>query len=81
MVIGFTVVAIVVVLVAMILTYAARISDQAQEGIQLMDEARSNTLPVWRVQEVNASATKIWRNAERARMALEGGEPSAHHAR
>ena len=73
LIIGFAVVVVVVILVAMILTYAARIRDQAEDGIGRMDMARSNTLPVWRVQEINLSATGIWRSAEAARKILEGG--------
>lgn len=71
--IGFTVVVVVVILVAMILTYAARIRDQAQDGIAAMDMARSNTNPVWGVQDINVYSTSIWRSAERARKLLEGG--------
>jgi hypothetical protein len=71
--IGFLVVVIVVILVSMILTYAARIRDQADEGIGRMDMARANTVSVWRIQEINVSATGIWRSAERARKLLEGG--------
>jgi len=71
--IGFLVVVIVVILVSMILTYAARIRDQAEEGIARMDMARANTASVWRIQEVNVSVTGIWRTAERARKLLEGG--------
>ncbi len=78
---GFTIVAVVVVLVAMILTYAARISDQAQEGIKLMDDARANTDPVWRIQEINASSTNIWRSAEKARELLEGDGNRAYNPR
>jgi len=71
--IGFLVVVIVVILVSMILTYAARIRDQAEEGIARMDMARANTVSVWRIQEINVSVTGIWRTAERARKVLEGG--------
>ncbi|MGI9098636.1 MAG: hypothetical protein ACR2H2_09145 [Solirubrobacteraceae bacterium] len=71
--IGFAVVVVVVILVAMILTYAARIRDQAQDGIGRMDMARSNTNPVWRIQEINVSSTGIWRSAQKARKLLEGG--------
>ncbi len=71
--IGFVVVVVVVILVALILTYAARIRDQAQEGIGRMDMARSNTDAVWKIQEINVSATAIWRSAEQARKLLEGG--------
>jgi len=73
--IGFAVVVVVVILVAMILTYAARILDQAVTGIGAMDMARSNTDPVWGLQDINVSATNIWRTAERARRLLEGGPP------
>ena len=75
--IGFTVVVVVVILVAMILTYAARILDQAQTGIAAMDMARANTDTVWGMQDINVSATQIWRSAEKARMLLEGSH--AYH--
>ena len=71
--IGFTIVVVVVILVSFILTYAARIRDQAIEGIWRMDMARANTVSVWRIQEINVSTTGIWRSAERARKILEGG--------
>lgn len=70
---GFTIVAVVVILAAMILTYAARIADQASEGIGSMDAARSNTLPVWEVQDINVAASGIWRSAQTARELLEKG--------
>ena len=72
--IGFTVVVVIVILVAMILTYAARIRDQAQTGIGAMDIARSNTNAVWQIQGINVAATEIWRSAEKARHLLEGGK-------
>jgi len=71
--IGFAVVVYIVICVAMILTYAARILDQANAGIAAMDMARSNTDPVWGIQDINVSATNIWRSAEKARWLLEGG--------
>ncbi len=71
--IGFAVVVYIVICVAFILTYAARILDQANTGIAAMDMARSNTDPVWGMQDINVSATHIWRTAERARRILEGG--------
>lgn len=70
--IGFAIVGVVVVLVATILTLAARIGSQAREGIESMDEARSTTLPVWEIQKINVSATAIWKAAESARKALGG---------
>ena len=71
--IGFAIVVVVALLVALILMYAARIRDQAIEGIARMDMARSNTDPVWRLQDINVAATNIWRSAEKARKLLEGG--------
>jgi len=70
LIIGFTIVAVVVVLVAIILTYAARIADQAKEGIGSMDSARSTTLPVWELQHVNVAITGIWKAAESGREIL-----------
>lgn len=69
--IGFLIVAVVVVLVATILTYAARIRDQARTAIGAMDEARETTLPIWDLQQLNGSVTGIWRSAESVRHALE----------
>ncbi|MGI8622769.1 MAG: hypothetical protein ACR2NB_04605 [Solirubrobacteraceae bacterium] len=68
--IGFGIVAVVVVLVAAILTYAARIGDQARDGIERMDDARASTLPIWNLQQLNSSATGIWRSAESVRHIL-----------
>jgi hypothetical protein len=70
--IGFLIVAVVVVLVATILTLASRIGSQARTGIEAMDEARGATLPVWEIQKINSSATAIWRAAESARKLLGG---------
>lgn len=71
--IGFAVVTVVALLVALILMYAARIRDQAITGIAAMDMARANTDPVWRLQDINGAVTGIWRSAEKARRILEGG--------
>ncbi len=71
--IGFIIVVVVVILVGMILMQASRIGSQALDGIDLMDEARENTLPVWDLQLVNGSVTSIWKSAERARKTLTGG--------
>ncbi|MGI8946123.1 MAG: hypothetical protein ACR2GL_07800 [Thermoleophilaceae bacterium] len=62
----------VVILVGMILMQASRIGHQALDGIDLMHEARSSSLPVWDLQLVNGSITTIWRSAERARKTLTG---------
>ncbi len=71
--IGLSVVFLVVVLVITILVYAGRIAEQASEGIKGMDAARSNTLAVWRVQDVNVAATGIWRAAQAASAHLSKG--------
>lgn len=70
--IGFAIVAVVVVLVAMILTHASRIGSQARTGIERMDVARETTLPIWEIQKINSSTTAIWRAAESARRQLGG---------
>jgi len=66
LIIGFVVVAVVVVLVGAILMYASRIADQAKDGIGRMDEARATTLPVWELQTLNTTATGIWKAVESA---------------
>jgi len=71
--IGFLIVVVVVILVGMILSQASRIGHQALDGIELMDEARDASLPVWDLQLVNVSITSIWRSAENARQLLTGG--------
>lgn len=68
--IGFAIVVVVVVIAASILALAARIGAQAREGIELMDEARVTTLPVWEVQRTNVTLTGIWRAAESVRQSL-----------
>jgi len=50
--------------------YAARIADQALDGIERMDEARVSTLPIWKLQETNTSVTGLWKAAESARRLL-----------
>lgn len=68
--IGFGVVVVVVVIAASILALAARIGGQAREGIELMDEARAVTLPVWEIQKTNVTLTAIWKSAESVRESL-----------
>ena len=70
--IGVAVVLLVVVLVCMILTFAHKISQQALTGIGAMDVVRENTDGDWRLQDINRSATGIWKAAEAARKALGG---------
>ena len=68
--VGFVVVVVVVILVSMILMQAQRIVHQALDGIELMDQAREASLHVWEMQNINHSATRIWRSAEAARKIL-----------
>lgn len=70
--IGFLIVTVVVILVGMILSQAARIGHQAWDGIELMDEAREASLSVWDLQVMNTAVTSIWRNAENARQLISG---------
>jgi hypothetical protein len=71
--VGFTIVTVVVILVGMILSQASRIGHQALDGIELMDDARDASLPVWDLQLINVSATSIWRSAEKARNLITEG--------
>jgi hypothetical protein len=70
LIIGFAVVAVVVVIAASILSLASRIGAQAREGIELMDEAREVTHPVWEVQKTNLALGAIWKAAQSARESL-----------
>ncbi len=70
--VGFTIVVIVVILVATILTLAQRIGTQARTGIGAMAELRAATSPVWELQKTNGSITRIWKAAETARGVLGG---------
>ena len=79
--IGFTVVVVVVILVAMILTYAARILDQAVDGHRQRWTWRAPTRdPVWGLQDINVSATDIWRTRSEPASSWRE-EPDAHHRR
>ncbi len=71
LVIGFTIVVVVVIIAASILALASRIGAQARVGIEAMDQARVNTLPIWEVQTTNTLLTTLWKTAESAREALE----------
>lgn len=70
--IGFAIVVVVVIVASSILALASRIGRQAREGIDLMDEARAATLPVWELQKTNVALTGIWKAAESARLSLQG---------
>lgn len=72
-VIGTLIVVVVVILVGLILYYAARIGAQVKEGIGAVEVARANTSSVWGLQQINVSASGIWRAAEAARKLFTGG--------
>jgi len=70
--IGVTIVAVVVFCVMTIITQAHKIAGQASLGSRGMLDAYANTMAVWKLRDVNRSATGIWRSAETARKVLEG---------
>lgn len=69
--IGFAIVVVVVIVTASILALAGRIGAQARRGIHLMDRARTTTMPVWQLEETNASLTAIAKAAESVRQSLQ----------
>lgn len=71
--IGFAVVSIVVVVVATILSLASRIGEQAAEGIEGLDDAREETLSLWKLRDTNTSARKILEASRAARRELTEG--------
>ena len=70
--IGVTIVAVVVFCVMTIITQAHKIAGQASLGSRGMLDAYANTMAVWKLRDINRSATGIWRSAETARKVLEG---------
>lgn len=70
--IGLAIVTLVVILVMSIITLAHKIAGQATTGSRGMLDAYANTMAVWKLRDVNRSASGIWRAAESARKVLEG---------
>lgn len=70
--IGLAIVTLVVILVMSIITLAHKIAGQATTGSRGMLDAYANTMAVWKLRDVNRSATGIWRAAESGRKVLEG---------
>lgn len=70
--VGFAVIVVVVVIVATILNLASKISQQAQDAVEALDDGQANSLPMWDVSATNRIATAILRNARKARSAVEG---------
>lgn len=69
---GFLAVVILVVVVAVILTLAARIADNAQAATTALPVVRDQTDALQDVGRVNESAISILRSARAARKALTG---------
>lgn len=69
---GFAAVALVVIVVAVILTLAARIAHQAQEAGPVLEMVREYTDELPTVPKINGSAVAILEAARSARKALTG---------
>ena len=67
---GFVIVTVVVILVAVILSYAARISDQTQLANEGLEEVRAGTAPLWEVQNTNNAGIAILGATRTARQAV-----------
>lgn len=71
--IALVVIVAVVVLVGIILGLARRIGVQAAAITAALDAARINTLPLWRMADVNDGLRALVKDAKQARRVL-GGE-------
>lgn len=67
---GFIIVTVVVIVVAVILSYAARISDQTRLANEGLEEVRTGTAPLWEVRNTNAAGIAILGAARAAREAV-----------
>jgi len=67
---GFIIVTVVVIVVAVILSYASRISDQTRLANEGLEEVRTGTAPLWEVRKTNASGVAILEAARTARAAV-----------
>lgn len=73
LILGFTVVVVVVLLAAVLLTLASRIGDQAQQAGEVASLASRGDPPAPEVRRANESAAAILDLARRARTALASG--------
>ncbi|MGI8904131.1 MAG: hypothetical protein ACR2IP_10875 [Solirubrobacteraceae bacterium] len=71
-ILGFVAVVAVVVLVAVILTFASRIGDQAEVAAEALDAVRKSTNVLPAVYQTNDHAVAILQGAKTARGALTG---------
>jgi hypothetical protein len=67
---GFIIVTVVVILVAIILSYAARIGDQTLVANEGLEEVRDGTAPLWEVRNTNAAGLAILGATRTAREAV-----------
>lgn len=74
LILGFFLVWVVVILVAMILTYAGRINRQARQATQALDVSRQNTLPLWNIEGLNDHARAVLESAQTIRFQVFGEE-------
>ncbi len=72
LVLGFLVVAVVVVIVGVVLTLASRIADEARVATAALPVVRDQTQTLQDVGQINDSAISILRSARAARKALTG---------
>ena len=73
LVIGFSVVVVVVLVVAFILTYASRAADLTQDALEAFDSAREGTSPLSYFGETRAAAEDVLAAMRAARDALPRG--------
>ncbi len=79
--VGFFVVVVVVAVVALLLTYATRIGDRAQEAAEALLEAREGTLGLRALRGANDSAEATLEAARAARRTpVGGGDPARARA-
>lgn len=70
--IGAVVVLLVVALLLILIATARKIGDQADDIRVALEDARVATLPLWRVEQINASIASITERLAMARRVLEG---------
>ncbi len=71
--VGFCVVVVVVAVVALLLTYATRVGDRAQEAVEALIEARQGTLGLHPLRRANDSAEATLEAARASRRPLTRG--------
>src|SRR4051794_34035621 len=67
---GFIIVTVVVIVVAIILSYASRIADQTRLANDGLEDVRAGTAPLWEVRNTTAAGVAILGAARTAREAV-----------